>query len=63
MGRQCHLSDLNDSVVPLSDSTMPINVGGTIYLPYFMLDANQNGGIRLGIINGGQDKVKHPHPL
>ena len=49
---------LNDSPVPLSDSTMPINVGGTIYLPYFMLDANQNGGIRLGIINGGQDKVK-----
>ena len=44
---------LNDSPVPLSDSTMPINVGGTIYLPYFMLDANQNGGIRLGIINGG----------
>ena len=50
---------LNDSPVPLSDSTMPINVGGTIYLPYFMLDANQNGGIRLGIINGGQDKVKN----
>ena len=50
---------LNDSVVPLSDSTMPINVGGTIYLPYFMLDANQNGGIRLGIINGGQDKVRN----
>ena len=50
---------LNDSPVPLSDSTMPINVGGTIYLPYFMLDANQNGGIRLGIINGGQDRVKN----
>ena len=50
---------LNDSPVPLSDNTMPINVGGTIYLPYFMLDANQNGGIRLGIVNGGQDKVKN----
>ena len=50
---------LNDSPVPLSDSTMPINVGGTIYLPYFMLDANQNGGVRLGIINGGQDKVRN----
>ena len=50
---------LNDSPVPLSDSTMPINVGGTIYLPYFRLDANQDGGIRLGIINGGQDKVRN----
>ena len=50
---------LNDSPVPLSDSTMPINVGGTIYLPYFMFDANQNGGVQFGIYNGGQDRVRN----
>lgn len=50
---------LNDTPVPLSDSTMPIRIGGTFYVPYFMFDANQNGGVRLGIFNGGQDKVKN----
>lgn len=50
---------LNDSPVPLSDSTMPINVGGTIYVPYFHFDANQNGGIQFGIYNGGQDRVRN----
>ena len=38
---------------------MPINVGGTIYVPYFHFDANQNGGIQFGIYNGGQDRVRN----
>ena len=50
---------LNDTPVPLSDSTMPIKIGGTFYVPYFMFDANQNGGIWLGVFNGGQDKAKN----
>lgn len=50
---------LNDSPVPLSDSSMPINVGGTIYVPYYHFDANQNGGIQFGIYNGGQDRVRN----
>ena len=48
---------LNDSPVPLADSSMPINVGGTIYIPYYYLDANQNGGIQFGVYNGGQNRV------
>ena len=36
---------------------MPINVGGTIYIPYYYLDANQNGGIQFGVYNGGQNRV------
>lgn len=50
---------LNDTPVPVNDSTMPIKVGGTFYVPYFMFDANQNGGVRLGVFNGGQDKAKN----
>ena len=50
---------LNDSPVPLSDSSMPINVGGTIYVPYSHFDANQNGGVQFGVYNGGQDRVRN----
>lgn len=49
---------VNDRPVPLSDSTMPILVGGTVYVPYGTFDANQNGGIRLGVFNGGQNKTE-----
>lgn len=50
---------LNDSPVTLAENTMPIRVGGSIYVPYFMFDANQNGGTRLGVFNGGEDKVQN----
>lgn len=50
---------INDSPMPLTDSTMPIRIGGTIYVPYTVFDANQNGGVRLGVFNGGMDKVKN----
>lgn len=45
---------LNDVPISLSDNTMPIRVGSTIYVPYSTFDANQNGGVRLGVYNGGQ---------
>ena len=45
---------LNDEPISLADNTMPIRVGSTIYVPYFTFDSNQNGGVRLGVFNGGQ---------
>ena len=50
---------LNDSPMPLNDSTMPIRVGGTIYVPYTTFVANQNGGIKLGVFDGGQNKTQN----
>lgn len=49
---------LNDRPIALADSTMPILVGGTVYVPYSTFDSNQNGGTKLGVFNGGQNKTQ-----
>lgn len=43
---------INDQPMTLSADVMPILVGGTVYVPYILFDANQNGGFNLGIYNG-----------
>lgn len=49
-------SALNDTPLPLNDATMPIRVGGSIYIPHTQLIS---GGVRLGIFDGGQSKANN----
>lgn len=45
-----YFTGINDSVAPLTSGTMPCWFGGTLYVPYTVFDANQNGvGISLGL--------------
>lgn len=45
-----YFTGINDSVAPLTSGTMPCWVGGTLYVPYDVFDANQNGvGVSLGL--------------
>lgn len=52
-------SALNDTPLPLNDGSMPIRVRGTIYVPYTMLISTQNGGVKLGVFDGGQSKTNN----
>lgn len=45
-----YFTGINDSVAPLTSSSMPYWSGGTLYVPYTVFDANQNGvGVSLGL--------------
>lgn len=45
-----YFTGINDSVVPLTADTMPCWSGGTLYVPYTVFDARQNGiGVSLGL--------------
>lgn len=45
-----YFTAINDSVAPLSSDTMPFWSGGTLYVPYTVFDANQNGiNVSLGL--------------
>lgn len=45
-----YFTGVNDSVVPLTADTMPCWSGGTLYVPYTVFDAKQNGiGVSLGL--------------
>lgn len=45
-----YFTGINDSVAPLSSSTMPFWSGGALYVPYTVFDASQNGvGVSLGL--------------
>lgn len=45
-----YFTAINDSVSPLTSSTMPVWSGGTLYVPYTVFDANLNGiGVSLGM--------------
>ena len=45
-----YFTGINDSVAPLTSSSMPYWSGGTLYVPYTVFDANLNGsGVNLGL--------------
>lgn len=45
-----YFTGINDSVAMLTSDTMPFWSGGTLYVPYTVFDANQNGiGVSLGL--------------
>lgn len=45
-----YFTGINDSVAPLTSSSMPCWFGGTLYVPYTVFDMNQNGvGVSLGL--------------
>lgn len=45
-----YFTAINDSVAPLSSDTMPFWSGGTLYVPYTVFDASQNGiNVSLGL--------------
>lgn len=56
-----YFTAINDSVAPLSSDTMPFWSGGTLYVPYTVFDANQNGiNVSLGLYasyNRGSDTI------
>ena len=47
---------VNYTVMPLTADTMPELVGGTVYVPYTVFDAGLNGGVDVGLFNGGQKR-------
>lgn len=45
-----YFTGINDSVAPLTSGSMPCWLSGTLYVPYTVFDANQNGvGVSLGL--------------
>ena len=45
-----YFTAINDSIPPLTSDTMPFWSGGTIYVPYTVFDAKQNGvNVSLGL--------------
>lgn len=45
-----YFTSINDSVAPLTSGTMPCWSGGTLYVPYTVFNASQNGiGVSLGL--------------
>ena len=47
---------VNYTVMPLTADAMPELVGGTVYVPYTVFDASLNGGVDVGLFNGGQKR-------
>ncbi len=46
--RALTLTAVNDSILPLSDSTMPARLGGEIYVPYSVFFAARRVRLQLG---------------
>ncbi len=45
-----YFTAINDSIAPLTSGSMPCWSGGTLYVPYTVFDASQNGvGVSLGL--------------
>lgn len=53
---------VNIQLLPLAEF-MPITVGGSVYVPVTVFDANSNGGTSLGIYNGGISKTFNTYTL
>lgn len=47
---ELYFTGINDSVAPLASDTMPCWYGGTLYVPYTVFNASQNGiGVSMGL--------------
>lgn len=52
----------NYTLMTLSDDTMPLMVGGTVYVPYTLFDSRVTG-VKLGVYNGGQNKTTNTYTI
>ncbi|NCB63843.1 MAG: hypothetical protein EOM52_09595 [Clostridia bacterium] len=53
---------VNIRLLPLAEF-MPITVNGSVYVPVTVFDANSNGGVSLGVYNGGINKTFNTYTL
>lgn len=47
-----YFTAVNDKVLDYSPSTMPVMLGGTIYVPYTVFLSDSNGGVKLDVFGG-----------
>ncbi|MCI2106129.1 MAG: hypothetical protein LKK00_05345 [Intestinimonas sp.] len=52
----------NYTLMPLNEDTMPLMVGGTVYVPYTLFDSRVTG-VDLGVYNGGQNKTYNTYTI